>query len=90
MVFFGCKSVPFDPKQDIPPLNGNVILVTGGNIGLGKQCILEYARHRPELIWLAARNIEKGQTAAEKNRQQVCSSTRCTAPAPLAATDKAS
>jgi NAD(P)-dependent dehydrogenase (short-subunit alcohol dehydrogenase family) len=27
--------------------------VTGANIGLGKQCVLEYARHQPSLIWLA-------------------------------------
>jgi len=68
---FGCKSVSFDPEQDIPPLNGKVILVTGGNIGLGKQCVLEYARRRPALIWLAARNIDKAQDAADEIRQQV-------------------
>ncbi|ODM14868.1 hypothetical protein SI65_09620 [Aspergillus cristatus] len=71
MVFLGCKSVPFDPKQDIPPLNGKMILVAGGNIGLGKQCAVEYARHQPALIWLAARNIDKGQAAADEIRQQV-------------------
>lgn len=68
---FGCKSVPFDPEKDIPPLNGKVILVTGGNIGLGKQCVLEYARHRPALIWLAARNVDKAQAAVDEIRQQV-------------------
>ena len=71
MVLFGSKSVPFNPEQDIPSLEGKVILVTGGNIGLGNQCILEYARHKPSLIWLAARNTEKAQAAADELCQQV-------------------
>jgi NAD(P)-dependent dehydrogenase (short-subunit alcohol dehydrogenase family) len=58
------KSVSFNPAKDIPPLTDKVILVTGGNIGLGKQAVLEYARHRPQLIWLAARSTEKGNAAA--------------------------
>lgn len=61
----GKKSISFKPETDIPPLNGKVILVTGGNIGLGKQCILEYARHRPAQIWLAARNLEKAKEAVK-------------------------
>ena len=71
MVLFGSKSVPFNPEQDIPSLEGKVILVTGGNIGLGKQCIVEYSRHKPSLIWLAARNTEKAQAAADELCQQV-------------------
>jgi NAD(P)-dependent dehydrogenase (short-subunit alcohol dehydrogenase family) len=62
----GSKSVSFKPESDIPPLDGKVILITGGNIGLGKQCILEYARHNPAQIWLAARNIEKAKVAIEE------------------------
>ncbi|KAJ5219497.1 hypothetical protein N7468_008701 [Penicillium chermesinum] len=69
-MFFG-KSLTFNPEQDIPSLAGKVILVTGANIGLGKQCVLEYARHQPSLIWLAARTIDKAQTAADEIRQQV-------------------
>lgn len=60
------KSVPFNSQRDIPPLDGKVILVTGGNIGLGKQCILEYARHNPAKIWLAARNLEKAKAAMDE------------------------
>ncbi|KAF2685639.1 NAD(P)-binding protein [Lentithecium fluviatile CBS 122367] len=67
-----CKhSVPFRPIQDIPPLDGKVILVTGGNIGLGKQCILEYARHNPAQIWLAARNLEKAKAAVDDIQTQL-------------------
>ena len=70
-MIFGSKSIPFNPQKDIPSLEGKVILITGGNIGLGKQCVLEYARHKPALIWLAARNTEKAQAAADEVRQEV-------------------
>ncbi|KAJ5414235.1 hypothetical protein N7509_000862 [Penicillium cosmopolitanum] len=69
-MFFG-NSLPFNPEQDIPSLAGKVILVTGANIGLGKQCVLEYARHQPSLIWLVARTLDKAQTAADEIRQQL-------------------
>lgn len=48
-MFFG-KSLPFKPEEDNPSLAGRVILVTGANISLGKQCVLEYARHQPSMI----------------------------------------
>ncbi len=67
---FSKKSVPFK-TQDIPPLDGKVILVTGGNIGLGKQCVLEYARHNPARIWLAARNVEKAKAAIDEIQAQL-------------------
>jgi retinol dehydrogenase 12 len=70
MPFF-TQSRQFDPDQDIPALNGKVILVTGGNIGLGKQCVLEYSRHKPARIWLAARNLNKAQAAVDEIKKQV-------------------
>jgi NAD(P)-dependent dehydrogenase (short-subunit alcohol dehydrogenase family) len=63
--------VSFDPAKDIPSLDGKVILVTGGNIGLGKQCVLEYARHNPARIYLAARSSAKAQTAIDEIKQQL-------------------
>ncbi|KAK7181902.1 hypothetical protein DPSP01_009497 [Paraphaeosphaeria sporulosa] len=63
--------VSFDPAKDIPSLSGKVILVTGGNIGLGKQCILEYARHNPSRIYLAARSPSKAQAAIDEVKQQL-------------------
>lgn len=55
----------------MPSLRGRVILVTGGNVGLGKQCILEYARHNPAEIWLGARNLEKANAAVEEIQAQL-------------------
>jgi len=70
-MLFGSKSVSFNPEKDIPPLNGKVILVTGGNIGLGKQSVLELLRHSPAQVWLAARNLDKAKAAADEIKQHV-------------------
>ncbi|ROT41096.1 retinol dehydrogenase 14 [Sodiomyces alkalinus F11] len=67
----GKKSAPFNQARDIPALDGKVILVTGANIGLGKQCVLEYARHRPAQIWLAARNLDKARAAVDEIQKQL-------------------
>jgi len=68
---FGGKSGAFNPQTDIPPLDGKVVLVTGGNAGLGKQAVLEFARHKPGQIWLASRNLTKAQAAADEIKKQV-------------------
>lgn len=65
------KSVLFNPQTDIPPLTGKVILVTGGNSGLGKQSVLELSRHAPSQIWLTARNLDKALEAMNEIRQQI-------------------
>ncbi|KAH8671731.1 hypothetical protein BX600DRAFT_434825 [Xylariales sp. PMI_506] len=64
-MFWRNKSIPFTPATDIPSLQGKVIFVTGGNNGLGKQSILEFARHDPAEIWLAARSFNKARKAAD-------------------------
>ncbi|KAL5610534.1 hypothetical protein FOBRF1_006651 [Fusarium oxysporum] len=61
----------FNPAKDIPSLSGKVILVTGGNIGLGKQSILELVQHNPSQIWLAARNLAKAESAVADIRRVV-------------------
>ncbi|KAL6411849.1 putative short-chain dehydrogenase reductase protein [Ilyonectria robusta] len=71
MPLFGGKGVNFSPAKDIPALTGKVIIVTGGNSGLGKQSVLELARHKPSEIWLAARSLQKAQAAADDIKSQV-------------------
>ncbi|KAH8904902.1 NAD(P)-binding protein [Coniochaeta sp. PMI_546] len=70
MGLFG--GVSFTPSKDIPSLAGKVILVTGGNAGLGKQSILELARYgKPAKIFMAARSLEKVQAAIEDIKKTV-------------------
>ncbi|KAL4919282.1 hypothetical protein BDW62DRAFT_216972 [Aspergillus aurantiobrunneus] len=59
----GLVGSSFDPERDIPDLSGKVIFVTGGNTGLGKETILQLARHRPARVYLAARTATKAQNA---------------------------
>lgn len=67
---FSGSSVAFSAK-DIPSLQGKVIVVTGGNSGLGKQSVLDLARHKPQAIWLTARTIEKADQAIADIKQDV-------------------
>ncbi|KAL1960494.1 hypothetical protein VTO42DRAFT_7793 [Malbranchea cinnamomea] len=64
---FGSRlvSLDFRPERDIVSQTGRVILVTGGNTGLGKQTILQLAKHRPARIYLAARSEKKGRDAIQ-------------------------
>lgn len=70
-MIFGTSSVPFRSDRDIPSLEGKVILVTGGNAGLGKQCVLEYAQRNPSELWLVARTLDKAKAAAEDVQKQL-------------------
>ncbi|KAL2871696.1 putative short-chain dehydrogenase/reductase family protein [Aspergillus lucknowensis] len=53
----------FRPEQDIPDLSGKVVLVTGGNAGLGKETIRQILKHSPQKVFLAARSEEKAANA---------------------------
>jgi len=61
----------FNPDKDIPDLSGKVILVTGGNIGLGKESIYQLSKHNPAHIYLAARTKAKADAAIAELKAQV-------------------
>ncbi|KAF7332363.1 Retinol dehydrogenase 13 [Mycena kentingensis (nom. inval.)] len=45
--------IPFNPATDIPSLEDKVILVTGGAGGVGRESVLEFARHNPKHVYVA-------------------------------------
>ncbi|EDU48246.1 FabG Dehydrogenase with different specificities related to short-chain alcohol dehydrogenase [Pyrenophora tritici-repentis] len=61
----------FNPAQDIGSLEGKVILVTGGNAGLGKQTIAYLSAHNPARIYLAARSESKAREAVTSIKSSV-------------------
>lgn len=63
--------VSFDPVKDVGNLEGKVVLVTGGNAGLGKQTITYLSTHKPQRIYLAARNASKADSAISEIRSSV-------------------
>ncbi|KAF2227219.1 oxidoreductase [Elsinoe ampelina] len=60
----------FNPDQDIPDLSGKVIIVTGGNSGLGKESIRQFVKHKPKAVFLAARTEAKAQSAIEEIKKE--------------------
>ncbi|ETN40006.1 uncharacterized protein HMPREF1541_04281 [Cyphellophora europaea CBS 101466] len=68
---FFTTSHPFNPRTSIPDLKSKVILVTGGNNGLGKEAILQLARHGPAKIYMAARSADKATAAINSINNQL-------------------
>ncbi|KAF5591748.1 short-chain dehydrogenase reductase [Fusarium pseudocircinatum] len=56
-------------SDDIPDLSGQVIIVTGGNAGLGYETIRQLGRHNPARIYLGARSQKKAEKAVSDLRQ---------------------
>ncbi|KAL2836413.1 hypothetical protein BJY01DRAFT_222024 [Aspergillus pseudoustus] len=61
----------FDPDRDIPDLDGKVFFITGGNVGLGKETILQLCKHNPSHIFLAARSQSKAVEAISDIQRSV-------------------
>jgi NAD(P)-dependent dehydrogenase (short-subunit alcohol dehydrogenase family) len=52
-------------SNDIPDLNGKVIIVTGGNSGLGYESVKAFAGHNATVI-LASRSVDRGEQARKE------------------------
>ncbi|KAI3527632.1 hypothetical protein CSPX01_16817 [Colletotrichum filicis] len=61
----------FSPVKDIPDLAGKVIIVTGGSSGLGKESVIQLAKHNPAAIYLTARTEARGNAAIKEVEQAV-------------------
>ncbi|OGM49141.1 short-chain dehydrogenase reductase [Aspergillus bombycis] len=70
--------MPTFSSQDIPDLHGQVIIVTGGNVGLGYETIRQLSQHNPAAIYLAARSQTKAEQAiaALKQHNPKCTNIR--------------
>lgn len=64
------SSVSFAPATGIPSLAGKVILVSGGNTGIGQETVLQLAKHNPHKIFLAARTESKARDAIANIKSQ--------------------
>ena len=60
---------PFPPDNDIRDLDQRVILVTGGNTGLGREAVHQLAKHNPSHVYLAARTPTKGEAAVAEIKE---------------------
>lgn len=56
----GSSDTTFNSESDIACLEGKLILITGGNKGIGKQGVLDLAKHNPSEMCITTRDIDTG------------------------------
>ncbi|KAF2498007.1 NAD(P)-binding protein [Lophium mytilinum] len=62
--------ITFKPDTDIPDLSSKVILVTGGNNGLGKESVRQFAKHGAK-VYMGARSEKKATDAIAEIKQSL-------------------
>ncbi|KAG6848515.1 hypothetical protein H0H93_016401, partial [Arthromyces matolae] len=65
------ESFPPKPKfsvDDIPDLTGRIIIVTGGNTGIGKETVKALLSHNAK-VYMAARSKEKAEAAIQELKE---------------------
>jgi NAD(P)-dependent dehydrogenase (short-subunit alcohol dehydrogenase family) len=60
----------FNPETDIPRLDGKVILITGGNSGLGLESARQLLKQNPAKIFLACRSKAKFDQAVSELQKE--------------------
>ncbi|KAL9620346.1 MAG: hypothetical protein Q9160_005145 [Pyrenula sp. 1 TL-2023] len=65
-MFGFAKSPTFVPDRDIPSLSGKTIIITGGTSGLGREHLLQFAKHSPGKLYLAARSWERAKKTIDE------------------------
>lgn len=61
----------FDPSTSVGDLSEKVIIVTGGNAGVGRATVEEIAKHNPKRLYATARSQEKFDAALKAIRENV-------------------
>lgn len=60
------------PKYPQQSFDGQTVIVTGSNTGLGKEAAIHFARLSAAKVILAVRNTKAGETAKSYIEQQIC------------------